>query len=304
MGLTFKGINEAQYAGAELTDILQTTLKWWLDWGFAHEGAYEIVVKDDDEALTRISQDERFQPGQVWDGFGRQWIWESGIQGPSGGINPTRVSGIYIDDVFFPIGTSGTFAFHVDYIHARIIFDNSQANNIEVKVPSTVRQIMVADSDSPVFRELMLNANADFLDGSQTTSTPSKDFQVHMPSIFIRIDTGRQRGLQLGGGQIKTRIVSFHIFTETPQDRNLLMDWIDYQSRIAFNLVDINKIPPQFDEFGDILPNTTNWIDLQEEFPYKKMRVNQATSATLDSLNPNIFRGRVQYEIEVDFGTI
>jgi hypothetical protein len=151
---------------------------------------------------------------------------------------------------------------------------------------------------------MMLNAVEEFLSDTLPSGTPAREHQVWLPSIFIEIGAGKQRGQQLGGGQIKTRNVIFHIFADSPSDRNLLMDWLDYQSRTSIWMADLNNITFPFDQYGDIVSGVTNWVNMTIANPWKKLRVIDSTSATINSLNSQLFRARVTWEAEIDFGGI
>ncbi len=132
MSTEWKGIGIEGFAGYELTDQLLYNLKWWLDWGFVNHGAYEVYYYDsesfydDDESKLHPVLDERYEEGRVWEGAGREWVWESGISVPSGGIEPFRVSGVYIDGIFYSNNAIGTYGHHIDYQNGRIIFDRPQ----------------------------------------------------------------------------------------------------------------------------------------------------------------------------------
>ena len=43
VALTFKGIDDAGFGGYAFTDQLLYNLKWWIDHGLLHHGAYGIV---------------------------------------------------------------------------------------------------------------------------------------------------------------------------------------------------------------------------------------------------------------------
>ena len=305
--LEFKGTNEGGFGGFELTDQLLYNLKWFLDWGLLNRGGYGIFQLDDesfydtDESQLNLVRDERYVEGTVWEGAGREWVWESGVSLGSGAIDPFRVSGVYINDVFVPIADSGINAHHVDYLNGRIIFDQPKSSSDIIQAEFTRRSVHVGFADDRDFRVMMLNAIEEFLTDSLPSGTTVREHQLWLPSIFIEMGEGSQRGLELGGGQIKTRNVIFHIFSDNPQDRNLLMDWLDYQSRSGFFLADLNSITFPFDQFGDIVSGVTNWVDMTVEFPWKRLRAIDSTASTINSLNSRLFRARVVWEVEIDF---
>jgi len=310
MALTFKGVSEGGFGGFELTDQLLYNLKFFIDWNLLNKGAYGIYEYDseswfdEDESKLHPVNDERYEQGKVWEASAREFVWESGVILSSGSINPFRVSGVYIDGNFYPTDSAGINRHHVDYLHGRIIFDEPKNAEDDIRAEYTRRSVHVGFADDPEFRVLMLNAVEEFLTDSSPSSTPSREHQIWFPSIFIEVGTGKQRGLQLGGGQIKTRYVTFHIFADNPQDRNLLMDWLDYQSRSTFWMADLNSITFPFDEYGSIVPGVTNWVDMVSSHPWKKLRVMDSTPTTINSLNSQVFRARVVFEVEIDYGGI
>ena len=310
MSLDFKGIGEGGFGGFELTDQLQYNLKFFLDWGFLNNGAYGIYEYDsaswydDDESRLHLVVDERYENGKVWEAVGPEFVWESGVSLSSGAVTPFRVSGVYIDNVFYPTSSTGINRHHVDYLNGRIIFDEPKDSEKDIRIEYTRRSIHVGFADDPDFRVLMLNALEEFQTDSSPSGTPSREHQTWLPSVFIELDRGKQRGLQLGGGQIKTRFVVFHIFADSPSDRNLLMDWIDYQSRITFWMADLNNITFPFDQYGDLVSGITNWVDMVSDHPWKRLRVTDSNPVKLNSLNSQLFRARVVWEIEIDFGNL
>jgi hypothetical protein len=310
MALDFKGINIGGFGGFELTDQLLYNLRWFLDWNLLNNGAYGIYLYDseswydDDESRLHLVPDERYEEGRVWEGAGRQWVWQSGVSLSSGAIDPFRVSGVYVEGNFYPITSLGINRHHVDYLNGRIIFDEPKNAADDIRAEYTRQSIHVGFADDPGFRVMMLNAVEEFLTDSSTSGTPAREHQIWLPSIFIEVSTGEQRGLQLGGGQIKTRYVVFHIFADTPSDRNLLMDWVDYQSRSTFWMADLNNITFPFDEYGDIVSGVTNWPNMVSAYPWRRLRVIDSIPATINSLNSQLFRARVTWEVEVDVGDI
>lgn len=310
MSLTFKGINEGGFGGYELTDQLQYNIKWFIDWNLLNNGAYSIYYYgseswyDDEESQLHVVPDERYEQGRVWEGAGHEWVWESGVSIGSGAIDPFRVSGVYINSVFYPIADTGINRHHVDYLNGRIIFDEPKNADDDIRAEYARRSVHVGFADDSDFRVMMLNAVEEFLTDSFPSGTPAREHQIWLPSIFIEVNSGEQRGWQLGGGQIKTRYVTFHIFADNPSDRNLLMDWLDYQGRTTFWMTDLNNITFPFDEYGDIVSGVTNWVNMVSAYPWKRLRVIDSSSATINSLNSQLFRARVTWEVEIDFGDI
>ncbi len=311
MSLIFKGVGIGGYAGFELTDQLLYNIRAWIDWGLLHHGGYNFYLFDQDsyfaenESKLHSVIDERYPTNCVWEGIGSAgWIWESGVTPMSGGITPFRVSGVYINQDFIPITDIGSHRHHIDYLHGRVIFDESQNPDDDIRAEYTSRAVYTGFADDKEFRILMLEAVEEFLSNTSPSSTPSREHAIWLPAIFIEVDSGTGAGLQLGGGQIKTRTITLHIFADTAGDRNLLMDILDYNNRSVFTMFDLNKITFPFDEYGDIVAGATNWVDLMSQYPYKKLRILEGACKKINSLNSQLFRAKVTYKIEVDFGGI
>jgi len=310
MAFNFKGINEGGFAGYELTDQIQLNLMFWIEWGLLNNGAYNFYLSGQDsffannESILHPVIDERFPDRTVFDGVGREWVWESGVIPFSGNDAPFRVSGVYVNGNFVSMSDTGPYRHHVDYQRGRIIFDESIPSSDEISAEYTSKAVHIGLADDSDFNLLMLDTVKEFLTDTVPSGTPSKDFQVWLPSIFVELESGESTGLQLGGGQIKTRIVKFHIFADNKNDRNLLMDWLDYSNRSVFYMADLNKIQFPFNEYGDIIPGTTNWVDLTNNYPWKKLRCIGGRCKKINSLNTKLFRGLVTYNIEVDMENI
>ena len=310
MSLTLKGVNQNGFAGYELTDQLLYNIKGWLDWGFLHHGAYSIYPLGQDsfyaneECSLNVAVDSRLPDRTVYEGVGREWVWESGVSVPTGAIQPFRVSGVYVNGTFIPSSDTGPHRHHIDYRNGRVLFDESQDADDEILAEYTTRGIYVGFADGPEFQMLMLDTIKEFLTDTTPSGTPSKEHQVWLPSVFIELESGDGRGLQLGGGQIKTRLITLHIFADNANDRNLIMDWLDYQNRACFYMANLNEIQFPFDQYGDIISGATNWVDLMNDFPWKKLRITEGKCKKINSLNTKLFRATVTWKIEVDFGGI
>lgn len=311
MSFNFAGIGSGGFGGFTLTDQLQYNLKFFLDHNFLVHGGYDVISLDletnfsQDESVLQTKFDRRYENGRVWEGAGKEWVWESGIVPfNSGAIVPSRVSGVYVDSVFYEKDIAGTFSHHIDYGNGRIIFDHPQSPTTNIRAEYSRRSVHVGFADDEEFRLLMMESLEEFLQDTAPSGTPSREHQVWLPSVFIEVDDGSQVGLQLGGGQIKKRRIIFHIFADKPYERNLLMDFIDFQSRKAFFMADLESITWPFDQFGDVVNGTTNWEDLTDSNPWKKLRIMDGKSKKINSLNTNLFRARVEFLIEVDIGGI
>ena len=112
-------------------------------------------------------------------------------------------------------------------------------------------------------------------------------------------------GLQLGGGQIKGRDVTFHIFASNEHERDLLVDLLEVQnfSRVVF--FDLNVIPLPLDFDGSLASGAKTWPDLTTDHPWKKIRIEDVISRPISpGFTGGIWRAQVTYDLEIDFGGI
>lgn len=310
MSINFKGIDSAGVAGYSLTDQILHNLKFWIDHNLLNHGAFDIyrVGQDsffaNDEANLHLVPDSRFPDRTVFESVGRGFVWESGIV-PVNGDSPFRVSGVNINGNFVSIDETGPNRFHVDNINGRIIFDEPRAENDIVSADYCSRSVYTGFADTSEFSDLMLESIEEFLSEETPSATPSKEHQIWLPAIFVELQSGRiNRGLQLGGGQVKERIIVLHIFSNDRGYRNMLLDTLDFQNRAAMWLGDLNTMPQMFDEFGSVLPGITNWVDIASQYHYRKLRITDGNCKTINSLNTKLFRGTVTYKCEIDIGDI
>lgn len=310
MGINFKGIDAAGVAGYSLTDQILHNLKFWIDHNLLKHGAFDIyrIGQDsffsNDEANLHYVPDGRFPDRTVFESVGRGFIWESGIV-PVNGDSPFRVSGVNVNGNFVPLADTGPDRFHIDTINGRVIFDESRNENDIISADYCSRAVYTNFADSDVFNLLMLESIEEFLSKETPSATPSKEHQAWLPAIFLELQSGRiNRGLQLGGGQVKERVIVLHIFANDSGYRNMLLDILDFQNRAAFWLGDLNVMPQFFDEFGSVLPGVTNWIDVASQYPYRKLRITDGSCKTINSLNTKLFRGQVRWNCEIDIGSI
>lgn len=309
MSYNFSGIELPGFGGYSLTSQLLYNVKFFIDWGLANAGAFEIIKRNQntyfntDESILRPETDLRFNSCQIWQGAGPEWIWEGGIS-VSSGTTPFRVSGVYINDIFHPNTEEGVFAHHVDYQNGRIIFDEPQSTGNTIQAEYVRRSVRVNFADSEEFRDIMTDAIEEYQTDTVPSGTSTREHQYWLPSIFIEIADGKQRGLQLGGGQIKNRIITLYIFADRPNERDLLRDFLDFQSRKTFVMADLNNITFPLDNFGDVVSGIVNWPDIASQHPWRKLRMIDGRSENINSINTNIFRARVRWECEIDIGSI
>ena len=129
-----KGINSVfDYT---LNNDIQDGLVEYFDWALLEKGNYfnvtsgELSPNGQDYSRLRLSSSDQYDDGQVWEGFRKNWVWQSGVSyspAPIVGTNNVKpgISGVYVDGAFKPSTITGTYAHYVDYFDGRVVFDTA-----------------------------------------------------------------------------------------------------------------------------------------------------------------------------------
>ena len=139
---------------ATLNNELQDNIVEFLDWALLEKGNYfnvdlgETSPNGHDYSRLRLSSDDNFTAGQVWEGFRENWVWQSGVSyspAPIVGadnINP-GISGVYVDSTFYPSDTTGIYAHYIDYYNGRVVFDAAIPTGTTVQTEYSYKWINV-----------------------------------------------------------------------------------------------------------------------------------------------------------------
>ena len=296
---------------ATLNNELQDNIVEFLDWNLMDKGNYFNVTKgelspnNNDYSLLRLSSSPHFSPGQAWDGFRKNWIWQSGIASspaPIVGSNNAYpgVSGVYVDDTFYPATGVGTYAHTVDYFNGRVVFDNPIPTGSKVQVEHSYKYINIIYANNvPWLREVQYRT----LDVPSSFSLKDKgDFElpsemrIQLPAIAVEVVPRRSfKGYQLGGGKYIYTDVLFHCMAEDAYTRNSMLDMITFQDGKTINLFDSNKIAENndfpIDYRGVPVSGAFRYPDLIENHKSAQLRFTDFTVQGMEMLNSNFSAG-------------
>ena len=165
--LNLKGFDSIH--NINLSNEIQDNMIEFLDWSLLGKGNYfnctlgELSPNGSDYSKLRISSNQHYSSGQAWEGFRKNWVWQSGVTPPDGMSAPIisdsiaipGISGVYVDDTFYPSDTTGAYSHKVDYFNGRIIFDNAIASTSKVQAEFSYKYInVVYASNLPWLREV------------------------------------------------------------------------------------------------------------------------------------------------------
>lgn len=258
-----------------LMSQIENNIKSYLDWGFLNIGAFINVQRGTNNiygnplAKLKPTEDPNFTTGQVWQPMRKDWIWEDGIEYtkcvpppnpseapvyspcPSEYIQssqPTLITGIYINNIFYPLNTVGQYAYIIDYVHSRVIFNSAISVSSDVSMEYAYRWVQVYNYDNAKWwQQLQYKTDANAMHFDQINKG---DFsilstnRVQLPAIIIEsVSRGLSKPFQLGDKSlIMKQELMLHIVAETMADRNMVIDVIRLQQDKVIRMYDTNTV--------------------------------------------------------------
>lgn len=232
-----------------LEDQLITNLIHLFNWGLLEKGAFfnnnlnSTLPYGGNPATLRLVSDPNFTLGQVWEGHRKDWVWESGI---SYSTQPINISGVYVNNTFYPSSGTGAYAHYIDYTNGRVVFNSAISTTSIVKCEHSSRWVQFEDGRKPWFQNLQFGSFR--MDYPHFTQVGSGAYdilaqnRVQPPAVFIEMGRVSTRGAMIGGGKYIDADVIFSIYGENPWDVGKIKDMLTYQKEQRFSLFNLNLI--------------------------------------------------------------
>jgi hypothetical protein len=301
-----------------LNNDIQDGLLEYFDWALLEKGNYfnvelgETSPNGEDMSRLRLSSDDNYTAGQVWEGFRKNWVWQSGISyspAPIVGTDNANpgVSGIYVDDTFHPSTSAGTYAHHIDYFNGCVIFDSAIPTGSKVQVEYSYKWINVVYANNvPWLREVQGGTSqpaAAFLQTGKGEYDLPPESRLQLPTIAIEIVPGRSfKGFQLGGGQWVYTDVIFHCIAEDEITRNKLVDIVSLQNDKNVELFNSNAINTAgkfpLDYNGTPVSGALRHPDLVEQYNGGRIRLTKGNTQDMIFLGGSLYGGTVRFTTE------
>tara|TARA_E500000305_G_scaffold23010_1_gene17378 strand:- start:73 stop:1068 length:996 start_codon:yes stop_codon:yes gene_type:complete len=306
-----------------LSNEIQDNMVEFLDWTLLEKGNYfnvtlgETSPNGSDYSALRISSSQHYSSGQAWEGFRKNWVWQSGVEQPEGMDSPIvgssvaipGISGVYVDDTFYPSDTDGAYSHKVDYFNGRIVFDSAIATTSKVQAEHSYKYInVVYASNLPWLREVQyrtLEPNSFFANKNRGDFTLPAEARLQLPAIAVEVVPRRSfSGYQLGGGQYVYTDVVFHCLAENSYTRNQLLDIISLQNEKSFFLFDSDKIADSgafpLDYAGIPISGALRYPELIATYSntHREVRMKDMTIQNMDAINSNLYGGIVRVTTE------
>lgn len=328
---------------------IENNIKGFLDWGFINIGAFINVSRPDENiygnplAKLKPTEDPNFNNGQVWQTMRKDWIWEDNItysqcirpevivtpvtpcptnlieQTPCPeeyiqSVSPILIDGIYINNIFYPLNTTGTYEYKVDYINSRIIFTNPIPLSSIVEMEYSYRWVQVYSYDNAQWwRQLQYQTDANSEHFNQLNKgdfSILSNNRVQLPAIIIEtISRGLSKPWQLGDKSlIMKQELLLHIVSETMADRNKIIDILRLQQDKFIRMYDTNLVikydvqPFLID--GTLNPNRLKYNDLVKcgVYGWHTARVIDIFASDVQSFSPFFAESSVKITVEIIFG--
>lgn len=312
---TLKGIGN--FSDISFNDCLSTNLVEHLSWGLLSAGAfYNVQIPDTSGAYggnfftCRLSDDVNYETGCVWETPRSNWIWESGIPYST---QPTTISGIYLNGSFVPTSATGNLSYTLSYPLGRVIFDNPLPNNSKVQLNFSFKAVSITEATSPWFKQLQFNSfrvdNPQIeLFGSGMYSIMAQN-RIQLPAIVVEVVPRRKfAGYQMGGGQWLYQDVLFHIFAESSEDRDRLIDVTTFQNNSQIMIFDKNAMynnmdmPLNYD--GSVAPSALCYPNLLNKYAWRGTYFEDTHSQEMVNYTPGFYTAIVRTTTVTDYATI
>jgi hypothetical protein len=300
-----------------LNNNIQDALVEYFDWALLEKGNYFNVSKGElspngqDMSRLRLSSNDSYASGQVWEGFRSNWVWQSGVSGvnmpkPIVGTNPDfpGISGVYVNGQFQPTSGVGQYAHYVDYFNGRVVFNSPIPTGSVVQAEYSYKYINVVYANNvPWLREVQQNTDqptSNFYNTSTGAWDIPPEARLQLPAIaFEIVPVRRFKGYQLGGGQWVYTDVIAHCIAEDEQTRNMLVDIISLQNDKSVFTIDSdalhssNKYP--INHLGFPAPSALLYPELITYYNAGDFRIENTTVEKMNMSSPNLFGGIVRF---------
>lgn len=308
-----------------LTEI-ETNLKYYLDWALLAAGGWSDVeipqtgIQGGIESTLRYTVDPSYTNGQVWEGFRKDWVWETGVEyNENGSPEPITITGVQVGGVMRASGDA-TYGWHINYPMGRVIFNTAISTGSSVKADYSYRwcQTYVANN-APWWQELQYQSHdstdqfiqQDHIRGDWSIGGHHR---VQMPSVIIEcVSNGTSEGYELGNNALnRKQDVLLHVVAENRQDRNKLVDYFLNQKDKAIWLFDSDLMVEQTGfplDYRGMLIGAKMYPDLVDTtgnggFRWKKCYITDSNASEIQSWSSKLYEGVVRLKLEVVVGNI
>lgn len=296
-----------------LHNEIQDSLVEYFDFALLEKGNYfnvtlgETDYYGNDYSKLTLSDNPNFSKGEAWEGFRKNWVWQSGVTNTPSPLVGTNdqipgVSGVYVDGTFYPSDTTGAYAHKIDHFNGRVVFDTPIATGSLVQAEFSYKYMNVIYANSlPWLREVRTST----LDVSKrdSVSVPT-EMEIQLPAIAIEIvPEGKIKPFQIGpyGKYVYTDIL-WHCIAEDAVTRNNMIDIISMQHDSFFTTIDAEAVASgsafPINALGYTNPSAKDYRQLVNDYPADTISITNIKVQGVDMFSSNLYAGVVRGTIE------
>lgn len=328
-----------------LMSQVENNIKSFLDWGLLNIGAFINVTRNQYNIfgnplhILKPTEDPNYTTGQVWQTMRKDWVWEhsvvyganpsvspsinpspspstsSSISPAPLSISPIEISGIYVNNIFYPISTvDPVYSYKIDYLNSRVIFNSPISSSSVVEMEYSYRWAQVYRYDNAKWwQQLQYKTDENALHFNQIQSG---DFsilstnRVQLPAIIIEsVARAQSQPYELGNKSlIVDQDLLLHVISENRNDRNILIDILRLQQDKQIWLYDTNKVIENnvypFNIDGSINNSKLNYDQLVKDNNYRwnQARLIDIYASDVQSFSPFLSEASIKLTVQIIFG--
>ena len=297
-----------------LTNILLDNFVYFYDWGFLDRGSfYNIEIPQSGiyggkRDVLRVASDPNYASGQVWEGYRKNWVWESGVSGTT--EQPIDISGVFVNGNFYATGNIEN-PYYIDYPNGRVVFDTTQSTSATVNMAYSHKWVEVVPAEGvPFFRQIQQGSfytNDRFLVQNSGGWAQLGETRLQLPALAIEVNTPRSlQPYELGGGQWVNNEVVFYVITENHWECNNIIDTILYQNDKTLKLFrpsDValsGTVPFNYrNELNENAVPSGMYPTLVHNFAWRDCWINDSRGGEVTQLGPNLYVGTARCKTQV-----
>lgn len=277
-----KGVDDiGEFSTSE--NVAENIIRYF-DWGFVNAGGFfnvnipaSSIYGGDKDLLTPVS-DFNYSDGQLWEAGRKNWVWESGVDVDT---EPVMISGVYVDDVFYPSNSSGTYAHYYNYNLGQVVFDSPIPTGSSVQLEYAYKYVTVVDASTIPFFSRLQNTGFSFTNellGSGDILLSGEN-RLQLPVVAIEIPPiAETKGYELGSGsRYAYHTLRFHVISNSPQVNRKLSDIIIDQQHQTIYMYDLNTVISSgeypLDERGMTIENVKSYPEIITDYAWKRLRI-------------------------------
>ncbi len=305
-------LNNAQ--DSTLSNVLLDNFVYFYDWGFTDKGSYYNInipqsgIYGGDRHQLRAVADPNYTSGQVWEGYRKNWVWETGV---SGSVNqPIQISGVFIGNDFRATGNVQN-PYYIDYKNGRVVFDSAISTSSTVKVEYSHKWVEVVPAEGvPFFRQIQRGSfrnEKGFQVANSGGWAQMGQTRLQLPALAIEVNPAKSlEPYQLGGGQYINTDLVFYVMAENHWECANLIDAVLYQNDRNIHLFNTTAVAVSgtfpFNYRNELNENALPsgmYESLIDNFFYRKCWINDSKGSDITQLSDDLYIGTARCSTQV-----